>query len=49
MRRLRAHGFAQSDVAREAIDARFEALAQERPTVDAAAIGRFGSMRAVRV
>ena len=38
VRRLRAHGIAMSDVVREAIDARFDALAQERSTADAAAI-----------
>ena len=38
VRRLRAHGIAMSDVVREAIDARFDALTKERPTTDAAAI-----------
>ena len=38
VRRLRAHGIAMSDVVREAIDARFDALTQVRPTTDAAAI-----------
>ncbi len=38
VRRLRAHGIAMSDVVREAIDARFDALTKEQPTTDAAAI-----------